>query len=138
MHNSFAIATFRNSLPAISLKIIKSLRASIRLHALILLNKFNISNERLSPISFQILNIIQANIFRTLKRILNNSLSQISWDKIVEINNLWIPIGQIVNILPKIRKLLQTILLRKIFKINLRFKFSVSPSYSRINWADGK
>ncbi len=138
MHNSFAIATFRNSLPAISFKIIKSLRASIRLHALILLNKFNISNEWLSPISFQILNIIQANIFRTLKRILNNSLSQISWDKIVEINNLWIPIGQIVNILPKIRKLLQTILLRKIFKINLRFKFSVSPSYSRINWADGK
>ena len=138
MHNSFAIATFRNSLPAFSFKIIKSLRASIRLHALILLNKFNISNERLSPISFQILNIIQANVFRTLKRILNNSLSQISWDKIVEINNLWIPIGQIVNILPKIRKLLQTILLRKIFKINLRFKFSVSPSYSRINWADGK
>ena len=138
MHNSFAIATFRNSLPAFSFKIIKSLRASIRLHALILLNKFNISNERLSPISFQILNIIQANIFRTLKRILNNSLSQISWDKIFEINNLWIPIGQIVNILPKIRKLLQTILLRKIFKINLRFKFSVSPSYSRINWADGK
>ena len=138
MHDSFAIATFRNSLPAFSFKIIKSLRASIRLHALILLNKFNISNERLSPICFQILNIIQANIFRTLKRILNNSLSQISWDKIVEINNLWIPIGQIVNILPKIRKLLQTILLRKIFKINLRFKFSVSPSYSRINWADGK
>ena len=138
MHNSFAIATFRNSLPAFSFKIIKSLRASIRLHALILLNKLNISNERLSPISFQILNIIQANIFRTLKWILNNSLSQISWDKIFEINNLWIPIGQIVNILPKIRKLLQTILLRKIFKINLRFKFSVSPSYSRINWADGK
>ena len=138
MHNSFAIATFRNSLPAISLKIIKSLRASIRLHALILLNKFNISNERLRPICFQILNIIQANIFRTLKRILNYSLSQISWDKIVEINNLWIPIRHIVNILPKIRKLLQTILLRKIFKINLRFKFSVSPSYSRINWADGK
>ncbi len=138
MHNSFAIATFRNSLPAISLKIIKSLRASIRLHAFILLNKFNISNERLSPISFQILNKIQANIFWTLKRILNYSLSQISWDKIVEINNLWIPIRHIVNILPKIRKLLQTILLRKIFKINLRFKFSVSPSYSRINWADGK
>ena len=138
MHDSFAIATFRNSLPAVSFKIIKSLRASIRLHALILLNKFNISNERLSPISFQILNKIQANIFRTLKRILNNSLSQISWDKIVEINNLWIPIGHIVNILPKIRKLLQTILLRKIFKINLRFKFSVSPSYSRIDWADGK
>ncbi len=138
MHDSFAIATFRNSLQAFSFKIVKSLRASIRLHALILLKKFNISNERLSPISFQILNIIQANNFSTLKRILNNSLSQISWDKIFEINNLWVLIGQIVNILPKIRKLLQTILLRKISKINLRFKFSVSPSYSRINWADGK
>ena len=138
MHDSFAIATFRNSLQAFSFKIVKSLRASIRLHAFILLNKFNISKERLSPISFQILNKIQANIFSTLKRILNYSLSQISWDKIFETNNLWIPIRHIVNILPKIRKLLQTILLRKIFKINLRFKFSVSPSYSRINWADGK